>query len=222
MPDIFTSVIEGSFTLSSYFICLAVAFVCGIVCAAASSFRAHTSKSFISTLVLLPPVVATVIIMVNGNVGTGIAVAGAFSLVRFRSVAGKAKEIASVFTAMAAGLACASGYVWVALIFALVLGAATVLLSLTPVKAEREMDLRITIPETLNYVEVFDDLFKQYTKSCRLVKTKTVNMGSLYKLTYKVEMKNAEQSKEFIDKLRVRNGNLEIMLSQSLENGEEL
>ena len=222
MPDIFTSVIEGSFTLSSYFICLAVAFICGIVCAAASSFRAHTSKSFISTLVLLPPVVATVIIMVNGNVGTGIAVAGAFSLVRFRSVAGKAKEIASVFTAMAAGLACASGYVWVALIFALVLGAATVLLSLTPVKAEREMDLRITIPETLNYVEVFDDLFKQYTKSCRLVKTKTVNMGSLYKLTYKVEMKNAEQSKEFIDKLRVRNGNLEIMLSQSLENGEEL
>ena len=222
MPDIFTSVIEGSFTLSSYFICLAVAFVCGIVCAAASSFRAHTSKSFISTLVLLPPVVATVIIMVNGNVGTGIAVAGAFSLVRFRSVAGRAKEIASVFTAMAAGLACASGYVWVALIFALVLGAATVLLSLTPVKAEREMDLRITIPETLNYVEVFDDLFKQYTKSCRLVKTKTVNMGSLYKLTYKVEMKNAEQSKEFIDKLRVRNGNLEIMLSQSLENGEEL
>ncbi|MBO5023799.1 MAG: DUF4956 domain-containing protein [Clostridia bacterium] len=222
MPDLFTSVIVGSLTLSSYLYCVAVSFLCGIICAAASSFRSHISKSFLATLVLLPPVVATVIMMVNGNVGTGIAVAGAFSLVRFRSVAGKAREIASVFTAMAAGLACASGYVWIALIFAIILGVATVLLALVPVKTEREMDLRLTIPETLNYVDVFDDLFKQYTKRYRLVKVKTVNMGSLYKLTYKIEMKNTALSREFIDKLRCRNGNLEITLAESVENGDEL
>lgn len=222
MPDLFASVLTGSLTLSIYLLCICSAFVCGIICAAASSFRAHMSKSFVVTLILLPPVVTTVIMMVNGNVGTGIAVAGAFSLVRFRSVAGKAREIACVFAAMTAGLACAAGYVGVAVVFAVIIGAAMMLLSLVPVKSEREMDLRITIPENLNYTNVFDDLFKQYTKRYRLVKAKTANMGSLYKLTYKVEMKDSSLSKEFIDKLRCRNGNLEISLAENTENGDEL
>lgn len=222
MTNLFASVLAGSFTLSSYLLCIAAAFVCGIIAAAASSFRSRISKSFAITLILLPPVVATVIMMVNGNVGTGIAVAGAFSLVRFRSVAGKAREIASVFAAMAAGLACADGYVGVAILFSVIIGVAIIIISLVPLKSEKEMDLRVTIPESLNYMDVFEDLFKQYTKRHCLVKAKTANMGSLYKLSYKIEMKDASLSKEFIDKMRCRNGNLEISLAESTENGEEL
>lgn len=222
MPNLFGTIADGTVTANFYLIATAIALVCGIIAAFAVSFRTHVSKSFLITLVLLPAIVETVIIMVNGNVGTGIAVAGAFSLVRFRSVPGKAREIAAIFLVMTAGLACAAGYVGIALLFTLITSVGMLILSRIPVASERTLDLRITIPETVNYMGAFDDLFSEYTKQHRLVSVKTTNMGSLYKLLYRVELKDAQKTKEFIDALRCRNGNLEIALADAAERGEEL
>jgi hypothetical protein len=158
--------------------------------------------------------------MVNGNIGTGIAVAGAFSLVRFRSVPGKAREIASIFLSMTAGLTCASGYVAIAVLFTALISVIMLVFSLIPIKREREYELHITVPESLNYYGAFDSVFKEYTRSVKLVKSKTSNMGSLYKLTYIVDLKNPADSKNMIDSLRERNGNLEIALNIAPEENE--
>ncbi len=223
MPELFKSILtlEG-FTLSTYLTCMTCAFVCGILVAFAATFRSRSTKSFILTLVLLPAVVQTVITMVNGNVGTGIAVAGAFSLVRFRSVPGKAKDIAAIFLTMTAGLTCASGYVGIAILFSLIASAVMILFSVIPVSTEREYDLRITVPESLNYTEIFDDVFEKYTKHCRIESVRTTNMGSLYRIDYKLEMKNSQQTREMIDELRCRNGNLEVRITVAAERKEEL
>lgn len=223
MPEIFNTILTlQGFTLSTYLICMACAFVCGIVVAFAATFRSRSSKSFFLTLILLPAVVQTVITMVNGNVGTGIAVAGAFSLVRFRSVPGKAKDIAAIFLTMTAGLTCASGYVAIAILFSIIASAVMILITLIPVRTEREYDLRITVPEALNYTEIFDDIFQKYTKSCRIASVRTTNMGSLYRIDYKLEMKNSAQTREMIDELRCRNGNLEVRIKFAEERSEEL
>lgn len=222
ISDLFGSIFTGTVTAGFYLIATAVALLCGIIAAFAASYRTHISKSFLITLILLPAIVETVIIMVNGNVGTGIAVAGAFSLVRFRSVPGKAREIAAIFLAMTAGLAAAAGFVGIALLFTVITSLLMLVLSRIPVKSERSLDLRITIPETVNYATAFDDLFDKYTKNHQFVSVKTTNMGSLYKLLYRVELKDRETTKEFIDALRCRNGNLEIALADAAERGEEL
>ena len=214
--------IQFSSTLITYLVSAGFAFLCGAVAALSATFRARVSKSFLISLVILPVIVQTVITMVNGNVGTGIAVAGAFSLVRFRSVPGRAREIAAIFLAMTAGLACAAGYVAIALLFTLITGAVILLLSIAPVRSEREWDMRITIPESLNYTNVFDDIFSTYTKSARLVGVRTTNMGSLYRLDYRIEMKDPNATKEMIDELRCRNGNLEIRIATASERSEEL
>ena len=208
MPQIFDTVIEGALTLEDYLICTAVAFVCGIIVTFAASYKSKLTKSFAMSLVMLAPIIETVILMVNGNIGTGIAVAGAFSLVRFRSVAGRAREITLIFLVMTAGLACAAGYVAIAILFSIILCVALIILARLPMRSEKELELRITIPETLNFSEAFEDLFSQYTKKHELVSVKTSNMGSLYKLLYKIELTDGGTSKEFIDQLRCRNGNL--------------
>lgn len=220
--QLFESVIKNGITLENYLMCLGAALLCGIICAVAAGIKASPTKSFLVSLILLPMIVQTVIIMVNNQVGTGVAVMGAFSLVRFRSVPGKAKDIASIFFAMTAGLACGAGYPLVALLFAAIIGVAFVILSFIPIGGERAMDLRITIPESLAFATAFDDLFKEYTKKHRLVRTKTSNMGSLYILNYKIELKDRKQLQEFIDKLRCRNGNLEISIAEAAEGAEEL
>lgn len=222
MPSIFDSINSGSFSDGGYFICLAASLFCGVITTLAASFRARTSRSFLSALVLLPMIVHTVITMVNGNVGTGVAVMGAFSLVRFRSVAGKARDIAAIFLAMTAGLACAAGYVGIAILFTLIVCAVMLLLSALPLGNEAEMELNVTVPETLRFAGQFDDLFKEYTKKHRLTKTKTTNMGSLYKLQFRIQMKDADKIQEFIDKLRCRNGNLEISICEASEEAEVL
>ena len=214
MPNIFTSVTDSGLTAASYFICILASLVCGVIAALAASFRNRITKSFFLSLILLPVIVA--------NIGTGVAVMGAFSLVRFRSAAGKAKEIVSIFAAMTAGLACAAGYIYVSLVFSVILALGMVLISLIPLREERQMDLRITVPESLNYSGAFDEIFEKYAKNFKLTSVKTSNMGSLYKLQYKVELNNASNSKAFIDELRCRNGNLEIILSEGEERSEEL
>lgn len=221
MSAIFESVIGTSFTVKAYLICLAGALACGVLAALAASYRSRVTKSFLVSLILLPMIVETVIVMVNGNVGTGVAVMGAFSLVRFRSVPGKAKDIVSIFLVMTAGLACAAGYVAISVLFTLLVCGVMLLLARIPLGDERTMDLRITVPETLHYADAFQDLFDMYTKKSRLVRVKTSNMGSLYKLQYQVQLKDACKTQELLDELRCRNGNLEISLGEA-EGSEEL
>ena len=212
----------GVFDGKRYLICIACALLCGIITAFAASFRSHATKSFVASLVLLPAVVATVIVMVNGNIGTGVAVMGAFSLVRFRSVPGKAKDIVAIFLAMTAGLSCSAGYVGIAILFTIIAGVVLAIMTMLPNKDERAMELRITVPETLSFYDAFDDVLKKYTTSYKLVKIKTTNMGSLYRLTYRIQPTDRKILREFIDELRTRNGNLEISLSETVENLEEL
>ena len=222
MFNLFNSMSNGTITTVTYLISAASALLCGLIVAFAASHRAKLTKSFIACLIILPIAVQTVIIMVNGSIGTGIAVAGAFSLVRFRSVPGKAKDIVSIFVAMASGLACAAGYVIIAPLFAILSSICLIAIMSFRVASEKESLLVITIPETLNYSGAFDDLFEKYTKSHKLTYVKTSNMGSLYKLTYKIELKTADASKEFIDELRERNGNLEISLFDKEDSADEL
>ena len=220
--NLFGNIFLNGMTVATYLISAVFALVCGTVVALASSFKSRASKSLFATLIILPFAVHTVILMVNGNIGAGIAVAGAFSLVRFRSVPAKAREIISLFVAMASGLACASGYVGIACIFTLIACACLVLLSNLNMRSDREQELRITIPENLNFTGAFDDLFEKYTTRTTLVSVKSANMGSLYKLTYRIEMKNDNEMRDFIDDIRVRNGNLEIALFRIDANSEEL
>jgi len=176
------------------------------------------------TIALLPAMVQMVILLVNGNLGTGVAVMGAFSLVRFRSVPGRAEEISSIFQAMAVGLATGMGYVGMAVLFVLIMGGVNVLLASLKFgqqKTESKV-LKITIPESLDYTSVFDEVFTRYLKNWDLNQVKTTNMGSLYKLDYEVVLKNNGEEKKLIDDLRCRNGNLEIFLGRPLNNKEEL
>ena len=181
-------------------------------------YRTRSSKSFVVTLALLPAVVCVVIMLVNGNVGTGVAVAGAFSLVRFRSVPGTAREICSLFLATVSGLIAGMGYLGFAALFTVVMCAVFLLYQLLELGSGRGREawktLTIIIPEDLDYTGVFDELFQRYTKSYAVTQVRTTNMGSLFKLTYNITLRDAAKEKEFIDQLRCRNGNLEISISQ--------
>ena len=177
-----------------------------------ANFRAKQSKSFLLALFLIPAIVQTVIMLVNGSVGTGVAVMGAFSLVRFRSVAGSAKEIVSIFLAMATGLATAMGYIGLAIVIVSILCIAMIIASFIRLKEKDDLvrELKITVPEDLNYAHSFDDVFEKYTKTYKLQNVNTTNMGSLYKLSYNIELKSEDDIQDFINDLRCRNGNLEI------------
>ncbi len=219
--NIFKGIFDSEFIqvveVTDFLLCMGVALVLGLILALAYTFRTHYTKSFVITLALLPAVVCVVIMMVNGNIGAGVAVAGAFSLVRFRSVPGTAKEICTIFLGMGAGLIAGMGYLAYASLFTLVLCLIYVLYNLFDFGSRRRSainkTLTITIPEDLNYSNVFDDIFDEYTKSRELVKVKTSNMGSMFKLTYQITLKDVTREKEMIDQLRCRNGNLEIQIS---------
>ncbi len=207
----------------NFLICMGVALIIGIFMAKVYAYKTKCTKGFISTLALLPLVVSMVIIMVNGNIGTGVAVAGAFSLVRFRSVPGSAKEIGAIFTAMCTGLTLGMGYIGFAVIFSVIACLFALILNLSNFfgKSVERRILMITIPESLNYINVFEDTFTKYLNSYDLISSKMTNMGSLFKLRYEVELKDLKTEKEFIDDLRIRNGNLEIMISKQdiIESG---
>ena len=202
--------------LEDFLLCVGSALVMGLVLAAVYTFRTRYTKSFLVTLAMLPAVVCVVIMMVNGNVGAGVAVAGTFSLVRFRSVPGTAREIGAIFLAMGAGLMAGMGYLAYGLLFTLILGAVSLLYSRLDFGAARNGDryktLHITIPEDLDYTGVFDDLLGEYAQSYRLEQVRTTNMGSLFKLTYQLCLRPGKKEKELIDQLRCRNGNLEIAI----------
>ena len=222
----FTSIITAnSLTLGVAMMCTAVSIVLGIIIAGAYMLcEKNYSKNYIITLALLPALVEVVIMLVNGNLGTGVAIMGAFSLVRFRSMPGNAKEIAGVFFSMVVGLATGMGYLTFAGLITVLLGVILVVLSRTGFgkKKAGDMDLRITIPEHLDYVDVFDEVFSKYTKSSELIRVKTTNMGSMYELFYKVNLQDQKNQKAFIDDLRIRNGNLNISLAKSESRSDEL
>ena len=218
------SVIGTSITLQSFLLCTAVSLVLGIGLAFVAGYRQKTCSSFAVTLALLPAVVQLVIMLVNGNIGTGVAVAGAFSLVRFRSAPGTAREIGVLFLAMALGLATGMGLLGLAVLaFVLLAGA---LLGLTALGFGEQKTaarvLKITIPESLDYDGLFDDIFAQYTRRCTLTRVKTSNMGTLYELEYAVLLPEDMPPKAFLDALRCRNGNLNITCGRESSPGMEL
>jgi predicted transport protein len=225
LENIFTGLFDtgaaSAIDVTKFMICIISALVIGFIIAAIYMYKSTYSKSFIVTLATLPAIVCVIIMMVNGNVGAGVAVAGAFSLVRFRSLPGTAKEIGVLFMAMGTGLVTGMGYIGYAFLFVIILGIVNIIYAQLDfgVKKQTALNktLRVTIPEDLDYTEVFDDIFTRFTDKVELVNVKTTNMGSLFKLTYNIRFKETVTEKNFIDEIRCRNGNLEITMS-SQEN----
>ncbi|MGI6115945.1 DUF4956 domain-containing protein [Luoshenia tenuis] len=203
--------------------CTGAALICGLIIALVYMIHSTYTKSFVISLVLLPALIGVIIMMVNGNLGTSVAVLGAFSLVRFRSVPGSSKEITSIVFAMAVGLATGMGYVTFAGLITVLVSVVLFLLSRTPfgeIRSARE--LRVLIPEDLDYTAVFEDIFAQYTRTHQLHKIKTTNLGSMFDLYYHITLKDTAQEKALIDALRCRNGNLTIVCNHSGGSREEL
>ena len=230
MDKIFTGIFDGELAqtikVEDFLLCLGVSLVLGLIMAAVCVWKNEHSKSFVLTLALLPAVVCVVIMMVNGNIGAGVAVAGAFSLVRFRSAPGSAKEIVTIFLAMGAGLIAGMGYLGFAALFTVVMCIMLVVYDFLSSVDGRDgaltKTIKITIPEDLDYTGAFEDIFTEFTKKHELVRVKTTNMGSMFRLTYDVTLKNAKDEKTMIDRIRERNGNLEIMISKKESRSTEL
>lgn len=213
---------SGTTTLSleGAIVCTIASLVFGILIALVYMVKNTYTKNFVMTLALLPAMVQIVIMLVNGNLGTGVAVMGAFSLVRFRSIPGSAREIGTIFLAMAIGLATGMGYIGYAAVFLIIIAIANLLLVFLSFgeKVTDEKELKVTIPENLDYAEIFDDLFEKYTKKSELELVKTTNMGSMFELRYLVTFKEGMNEKEFIDAIRCRNGNLNISCGRVQNN----
>lgn len=221
---LFDTAATSVISVPNFLLCILVALILGGLITAVYSYKAKYTKSFILTLAMLPAIVCMVIMMVNGNVGAGVAVAGTFSLVRFRSVPGTAKEIGTIFLAMASGLICGMGYLAYACLFTVIMVAVMFVYAVISngTCSENEKLLNITIPESLNYTDVFDDVMMEYTDAYTLSSVKTTNMGSLFKLQYAVSLKQGKNEKAFIDALRTRNGNLEISMMKKEDAINEL
>ena len=219
LNSVISSIISGTSSITAsvgeYFACLGVALVLGVVIALVSRIKSKQSKSLTVAVVLLPVIVQTIIMLVNKEFGAGLAVAGAFSLLRFRSAPASARDMVVIALAVAVGLACGMGCIVIAIILAVIVLAALVIMTyfgFGKIDPARRV-LRIVIPESLDYDDVFADIFRKYTTNCELIRVRTTNLGSLYKLKYEITLKDVSKEKEFIDELRVRNGNLEISCS---------
>lgn len=213
-----------SLSISSALICMGASILLGLLIAFVHMKTTKYSKNFLITLSVLPLMVQVVIMMVNGNLGTSVAILGAFSLVRFRSMPGNSREIVSVFFAMGIGLAVGMGQIMFAVTITVIVSIFLFILSRSKFgeKNTSEKKLKITIPENLEYDSVFDDIFEKYVSKVSLEKVKTTNMGSLFELTYSIVIKEEKLEKEFIDLLRCRNGNLNITLLKESVNENEL
>ena len=221
----FTSIFENTAATLSVvdaLICMASSIILGLIVALTHTLTKKYSKNFIITLVILPLLVQVVIMMVNGNLGTSVAILGAFGLIRFRSAPATSREILSVFFAMAIGLSIGMGHIIFAAIFTLVTSLTTLLLSKTKIgETKNKQSLKILIPEDLDYTTVFDEILRKYTNTYETKKVKTTNLGSMYEITYDIELKEKNE-KEFIDELRTKNGNLTITLNHELKENEVL
>lgn len=224
LNTLFASVITTTVNWQAILLCTLSSLILGIAATGIYCYKNMYTKSFVVTLALLPAMVQIVIMLVNGNLGAGVAVMGAFSLVRFRSVPGSAREIGSLFFAMALGLATGMGYIGYAVLFLIIVGIANPVLYSTKFASPRYVDreLKITIPESLDYDGLFDDLFQKYTAQHELLRVRTTNMGSLYELCYLVRLNDRQISKAFLDDIRCRNGNLNIVCGKISTVRDEL
>ncbi len=210
--------------IGSVLICLAAALLLGVIASFVYTRRRARSRSLAVALALLPLVSAAIIMVVNGNLGAGIAVAGAFSLIRFRSAPGSAHEILSVFLAMALGLCAGAGYVIIAaLVLALYIAALLILDALKFGSGpESRRTLKITVPETLDYEGLFADILRRHTASWELESVRTAEMGSVYRLEYRVTLAAPGVSRAMLDEIRARNGNLEVLCGRVPEKHESI
>ncbi len=225
LSALITSTGDTSLTTTDAIVYALAAGVMGVIISLTYIKTGRISKNFARTLIVMPMLVCVVMMAVNGNFGTSLAVVGAFSLVRFRSLQGSSRDIGFIFFAMTIGIVCAIGEVPLAFILTIVISAIHFVLFFTKyAQADAEdKDLRITIPENLDYSEIFDDLFEQYTKSYKQMAVKTTNMGSMYEINYRVRLKDNRQEKNFLDEIRMRNGNLTVVCGRcDMNEAEEL
>ena len=222
MDNLFTGLFETTsstslISIGKFFICIMAALLAGLIIALSYKIRNKTTQNFVTTLALMPAMVC-----VNGNIGTGVAVTGAFSLIRFRSVAGSSSDLGAIFLAMGTGLIIGMGYIGFAFVFAIIISIMQIIYANIGMGKRDDVDrtMRIAIPEYLDYTGVFEDLFEKYTTSNQLTNVKTTDMGSLFRLTYNISLKDAKLEKELIDNLRCRNGNLEISISKQEMSSE--
>lgn len=217
----FESIIVNGLNLNNFIICIGVSLILGLIIALIHMKTSKYTKNFVVTLSVLPTLVATVILMVNGNLGTSVAVLGAFSLIRFRSVPGNSREIMNVFFAMAVGLAVGTGYIFFALLITLTLTIYMLFLNVIKFgEIKSNQILKITISEDLDYTSIFDDIFNECLDKYEILVVKTINMGSMFEIVYSINIKNEINEKYLIDKIRVRNGNLKVLLTHNISEGE--
>lgn len=214
--------VDTGIAMGQFLLYITILVMLGTVLATVRTYRNQYFRSFIPTLVLLPIMIRTVIMLVNGNPGTRVAVMGALSLVRFRSLLGNAREIGSILLTMTLGLAVGMGYLETAMLLMIVPGEITILLISLPTGRARRKELKITVPENLDYSGVFDDVFTKYTKKPELVRVKTVSMGSLYEPCCQVNLKSRSTEKNTLDEIRYRNGNPTAVCGQLLGDKDEL
>ncbi len=222
LKSIFQESASSNISFTSILICSLVSLLLGLAISYTHKKTSRYSKNFLITLAILPVLVQSVMIMVNGNLGTSVAILGAFGLVRFRSMPGTSKEILSVFFAMTIGLATGIGHIVFAIIIAIIVILAMIIFAKTRIfnQDESERILKITVPDNMDYNNMFDEIFKKYLKSYKVGNIKTVNMGSLFEITYEIKFNEELNDKDFIDELRIKNGNLKISLSQKLDESE--
>ena len=222
----FDSIINTSvsFDFTGAMICTLCSLILGIIIALAYKIQDKASKNFLVSLTVMPVIVQIVIMLVNGNLGAGVAIMGAFSLIRYRSAPGSAKEIAAVFLSMAIGICTGMGYVAFGAVMTLIICGVLILFSKTALlgKSGSEKQLKVTIPENLDYSGIFDDIFEKYTLANSLEKVKTVNLGSMYELVYRITEKDEKQEKQMLDEIRCRNGNLTVICGKVPVNSESL
>ena len=224
MSNIFGSIFTNDLTVGLFILAVVTSMILGFIVALTAMYKNSHTKSFVSALVLIPAIETVVIMLVNDNLGMGLSVAGSFALIRFRSVKGNARELVAIFLAMTIGIVCGTGYLTIGAIYTLLVCFVMFILTLTNFgkQSENKRYLKITIPESLNYDEVFDEVLNKYCKEYELDSIKTLTLGSLFRIDYLIDMKNVKQIKEMIDELRLKNGNLEIMCGKLATNREEL
>ena len=219
--DIFT---DTAVDPAMMMLAIGVSLLLGLVIAKVYQFKTVYSKSFVMSLALLPTLIAIVIFLVNGSLGAGVAVMGAFSLIRFRSAPGGAKELVSIFLVMTIGIAIGMGYLVFATVFTLIMSLAMLLLEVVNFGQMKHSmrQLTIVIPESLDYESIFDDIFNKAANHVELANVKTSDMGSLFKIKYIIQLNGRMTEKELSDALRTRNGNLEIAISRYITKENEL
>ena len=222
----FDSIYTTTVTPAQFFLMAAVTLAVGFVYAWLMSFRIRSTRRFFVVVAMLPFIVAAVITFVNGNIGAGVAVGGAFGLIRFRSAPGSADEIAAILVAMGSGIAFGMGYLAYGIVILIVLAVLYCLFGSMPIFEHKSMAadqlLRITIPESLEYSGTFDEIFAHYLKKVENAGVKTTGMGSMFRLSFKIQMKDPREEKAFIDELRTKNGNLEIAILPYTEKSNQL